>query len=309
MGSGRMPLGPKSCFRGIQCEGRKAFTLIELLVVIAIIAILAAMLLPALARAKERANAASCMSNSKQLALAVNLYTGDFSELYPPNPDEPTTVPNYNWVAGNAGVGGGQEFDSSILRDPLKTLVAPYIGGQSKIFKCPSDRRTGTDPVTGDSVPAARSISMNQAVGTIDPGYAASPPSHSGVPTLPTTGPWLTGNHGVNQHNNPYATFGKTTDFTRGGAVQIFLTVDESPWSINDGSVAVSAGTPGWIDYPATFHSHGCGFSFCDGHAEIHKWIKHAMDLSAPAPPGLKGTLPSDPDWIWLWTHTTVKVK
>src|SRR5437868_4332274 len=121
---------------------RRGFTLIELLVVIAIIAILAAMLLPVLARAKERANAAFCMSNSKQLALAFHMYTGDFSELYPPNPDEPTIIPGYNWCAGDAGVGMAQEFDSSILKDPIKTLIAPYIGGQVKIFKCPSDRRT-----------------------------------------------------------------------------------------------------------------------------------------------------------------------
>jgi prepilin-type N-terminal cleavage/methylation domain-containing protein/prepilin-type processing-associated H-X9-DG protein len=299
---------------------RRGFTLIELLVVIAIIAILAAMLLPVLNKAKARSQAITCMNNSKQLAIAFHLYTGDFNELYPPNPDDGTSLPGYNWCAGDVSGGmpgmapGAHTFDADILRDPNETLVSPYIANNVGVFKCPSDSRTGqydgSDPAkSGMIVPAARSVSLNQAVGTVDPQFAMSGSGHSGRPTVTTSGPWLTGSHGGNQHDNPWKTFGKATDFNGVSPSTIFLMVDESPWSINDGALAVSAGSPKWIDFPATFHNNACGFSFCDGHAEVHKWRGSSLQLTAPAPSGAVGkpVSPLDPDWNWLVTHTTSK--
>ncbi len=190
------------------------------MVVIAIIAILAALLLPALSQAKARAQALMCMSNSKQLAVAFHMYSSDSTDFYPPNPDDGTLIAGYNWCAGSVSGGmpgvapAAHTFDPDILRDSSATLIAPYITRNVGIFKCPADPRQGTyqgtDPsMFGKSVPAARSFSLNQGVGTIDPGFATAHSGHSGTPTFPTMGPWLTGTRSGNQHDNPWATFGR----------------------------------------------------------------------------------------------------
>jgi prepilin-type N-terminal cleavage/methylation domain-containing protein/prepilin-type processing-associated H-X9-DG protein len=293
---------------------RRGFTLIELLVVIAIIAILAALLLPALAKAKAKAQQITCMSNAKQLSLAFQLYTGDMNDLYAPNPDDGTTEKGYIWCSGQAGIGGADEFDPDLMKDSTRTLVAPYIGNNVGIFHCPTDNRVGlydgagyypNSPLKGLKIPAARSVSMNQAVGTVDPTYSANGSGHGGIPNRPTNGPWLTGNYNGNKAaTGPYATFGKTTSF-RGAAspAKIFMQCDESIYSINDAGLAADANPSEmkFIDYPSTAHNGGGGFSFCDGHAEIHKWKGSAIVLHAEATGQNPATSALDKvDWWWL---------
>ena len=119
-------------------KSRRAFTLIELLVVIAIIAILAAMLLPVLSKAKQRAQGALCLSQGKQMMTALHLYISENNDFFPPNPDDGNTNAGYNWCSGNAGIGGPQEFNPDVLKNSAQSLLTPYLGGSVKLFRCPA---------------------------------------------------------------------------------------------------------------------------------------------------------------------------
>src|ERR1017187_4854769 len=286
---------------------RRAFTLIELLVVIAIIAILAAMLMPVLSRAKQRAQGASCLNNGKQLMLALHLYANENNDFYPPNPDDGNTDAGYNWCGGSAGIGGPQEFDPDVLLDPKRSLLIKYLGQDPKLFKCPADLRTGVyqganPSLIGQIVPAARTFSMSQAVGTIDPGFAATYSSHSGVPDLPVTGPWLTGIWHQNLHNNPWRTFGKLSDAGPPSPSDLWVFVDEDARGLNDAAFAVDMVNEVWRDAPGTYHNIGCGFAFADGHSETHTWDyrsrKELGDISDPR---------DESDWQWLTAHTSAR--
>jgi prepilin-type N-terminal cleavage/methylation domain-containing protein/prepilin-type processing-associated H-X9-DG protein len=287
---------------------RRAFTLIELLVVIAIIAILAAMLLPALSKSKQRAQGAQCLSQGKQMMTAIFLYTSENNEFFPPNPDDGNILPGYNWCSGNAGIGGPQEFNPDVLKNPAQSLLTPYLGGNIAIFRCPADRRQGlyqgTDPsLTGKIVPAARTFSMSQAVGTIDPQFdvTGTGGGHSGKPNLSVNGPWLNGQHN-NRRNSPWFTYGKASDIHAPGPSMLWVLVDEDASGLNDAAFAFSMETTLWYDAPGTYHNGGCGFAFADGHSETHHWISQSRK-------GSDGADVADgadyQDWLWMRQRTS----
>ncbi len=291
---------------------RLAFTLLELVVIVGLLALGAMLLSPALARTRPPSNAFQCLENSRRLAVAISMYSADNTDFYPPNPDDGTTTPGYTWSGtGRAGVGEVNEFNPDSLTNAARCLLSPYLGQNSGVFRCPADQRSGlysgvVPSLIGKIVPATRSVSMNSAVGTIDPAFAAGS-GHSGKPNQPTKGPWLTGSHGANNPALDYATFGKRTDFQNVLPSRVFLLTDEEPYSLNDGVLATTAVGRTFIDFPATWHERGCGISFCDGRAEIHRWNGTAINYGPLYSSGAHAAISASDisDWTWLANAST----
>jgi prepilin-type N-terminal cleavage/methylation domain-containing protein/prepilin-type processing-associated H-X9-DG protein len=272
------------------------FTLIELLVVIAIIAILAAMLLPSLGRAKSKAQGIQCMSNGKQMMLAWRMYCEDSSDKVP-------TAWGYvgsDWIpydfemswTGNPVTDGQNPNNWDVEVVIKKSLLWPYCGNSTGIWRCPADSKypctASSGPYRGQSFPRQRSVSMLSWFNSSDAD------SFNG--------------------NSGYTKYKKMSQVLNPGPAMTIVFLDERCDSINDGEWCTSMA--GWpdkpaqsvlIDFPASYHGGAGGLSFVDGHSEIHRWrdprttppIGKLMSLNVPSP--------NNPDAYWVMERSTRK--
>jgi len=277
---------------------RGAFTLIELLVMIAIIAILSAILLPALSQAKGRAQAILCLNNTKQLILGWQLYADDFDGVLPYNLVMTANGPrmNLNWV--NNVMTWDLSSDNTNPATITEASLGPFVSKATAIYHCPADHALSAAQSAAGWDRRIRSYSMNAMVGNAGE-FSAS---------------------GYNVNNPGYVQFFKITQIPRPSEIFVFL--DEHPDTIDDGYFLDKAteytssayggsdyNTAEWLDLPATYHNNATAFSFADGHSEIHRWV--VPSTSYPIQPNVP-YLPIDiaanqrADFNWILEHMSV---
>jgi len=271
---------------------RSAFTLIELLVVIAIIAILAAMLLPALSKAKIRAQGIMCMNNTKQITLAWRMYAEDNREVLPFAYGTAANAAPYVWVKGTLDDSNPSARDNWDLDSTIRaSLLWPYCSKSTGIWHCPADQSYGINNLK-ERVPRVRSVSMSNWVG----GNGDSP--QNGY-----RGGWGLGAN--------FVVFRKLTAMNNPGPAMTYVILDERQDSINDAYFVVemdgypNLATTKIVDYPASYHNRAAGFAFADGHSEIHRWLDARTTPALRVKLDLNISSKDNRDVLWMQEHCT----
>ncbi len=272
-------------------RGGSGFTLIELLVVIAIIAILAAMILPVLGKAKAKTMITRCMNNNRQMMLGWNMYATDYNELLLASlsGNQAILAGRQIWVQGNFdSTGDPGLYDPTVYID--KSPLMPYIGKSRDVWKCPADPVRVLAP-GGQKLQRVRCNSMSQVF---------------------DFGGWLIGE----PSGGPYVCYRLLSNIRKPS--ETWVLGEEHPDSINDAAMAVQmCGLPGdpapkIIDYPASFHAGAGEFALADGHAIVRKWLGNTikppvtgnkLPLGNNTPPPDAGT---QKDLQWWSSITTV---
>jgi len=275
----------------------RAFTLVELLVVISIIAILASLILPAMARAKSRAQSTFCLHNTRQLSLAWMVYADDHNGQLAYNLGQSARSPVAMPAVAGAGMGDNWvnnvenwelNPDNTNAAAVVATGIGPYTSKAAALYHCPSDNVLSDLQRQNGWGGRVRSYSMNAMVGDAG-GFSQT---------------------GTNLNNPDYVQFFKTTSIPRPSDIFVFL--DEHPDSIDDGYFLDRETSPAaWNDLPASYHDGGASFSFADGHSEHHRW----QNASTKQPARAYGINPSLPmtitdglqDYSWVLAHMSIE--
>lgn len=287
---------------------QNGFTLIELLVVIAIIAILAAILLPVLSQAKERARTAQCLSNKKQMALGWVIYCNDDNGELMPNADEAAIKTSGET---NVWVGGVLSWASDNLQNVntnylAQSLLGGYCSQIVVIYKCPDDvlKCTEASPLP-PSMDRVRSVSMS---GFLEGGIHDADKAKSNIPLnenyyLATQSP-----------SSAYYSYDKLQQINGihgPGTSDMIVFTDESCNTIDDGFfMPIDAANiiSGWFNLPGSYHDKGDTLGFADGHAEYHRWLTGnvcAVPENTTTASGTATIGANHVDYNWVVNHST----
>ena len=266
----------------------------ELLVVMAIIAILSALLLPALNQAKQRGQAMVCLNNTRQLLVAWHVYAADNNDRAPYNLGMKGSSfrTDLNWV--NDVMTWDTSSDNTNLATLTKASLGSYVGGNTAVYHCPADRALSSAQQAAGWVGRIRSYSMNAMVG--DAGNFTT--------------------NGFNVNNPNYVQFFKLSQIPQSSEIFVFL--DEHPDSIDDGYFlnkapaninGINYGSSQWTDLPASYHNRAAAFSYVDGHSQMHRWVRpETIVPPQPNAVNLPMTLAADAtaDFNWVLSHMSI---